>query len=108
MRRWRGRNRRPTSASQQSSTNSDSGLLSALSTVDIGFGKRYRYTEHLIKDGDPLYVLGHFEPDATGQRTLSIEKIAGNILRTWKEISQNCWLNMIRTVMVSQVSPSGK
>ena len=84
MRRWRGRRRRPASAPQQSSANSDNGLLAVFSSVDIGFGKRYRYTEHLIKNGDPLYVLGHFESDATGQRTLSIGKITGNILRTWK------------------------
>jgi E3 ubiquitin ligase len=83
-RQWRGRRRRPASAPQQLSGSSNNALLAALSTVDIGFSKRYRYTEHLIKDGDPLYVLGHFESDATGQRTLSIEKIAGNILRSWK------------------------
>ena len=50
-----------------------------------GFGRRYRFTEHLIIDGDPLYTLGHFETDATGRRTLSIGKIMGDILIHWKQ-----------------------
>lgn len=50
-----------------------------------GFGRRYRFTEDLIIEGDPLYVLGHFETDATGQRTLSADRLTGNILRHWKQ-----------------------
>ncbi|MBV1932216.1 MAG: E3 ubiquitin ligase family protein [Porticoccaceae bacterium] len=87
-RRWRGRHRRPLSAPQDklsgTSKTTSRNLLNILST-DMSFGGRYRYTEHLIKDSDPLYVLGHFESDASGQRTLSVEKIAGNILRSWKQ-----------------------
>lgn len=86
-RQWRGGHRRPLSAPEDklSAANKTTSrkVLNILST-DIGFGGRYRYTEHLIKDSDPLYVLGHFESDASGQRTLSVEKIAGNILRSWK------------------------
>ncbi len=84
-RQWRGSQRRPSSAHKQPSSNSKESLLGILVTTDIGFGRRYRYTEHLIRDGDPLYVLGHFESDATGQRTMSVEKITGNILRSWKQ-----------------------
>jgi len=50
-----------------------------------GFGKRYRYTEYLLKDGDPLYVLGHFGTDTGGIRTLTPEQLAGDILRHWKQ-----------------------
>ena len=50
-----------------------------------GFGRRYRFTEQLIIDGDPLYVLGHFETDATGHRTLALSKIRGDILTHWKQ-----------------------
>lgn len=87
-RQWRGWRRRPLSAHPgilpANNDTTGRGLLNALST-DIGFGGRYRYTEYLIKDTDPLYVLGHFQSDASGQRTLSVEKIAGNILRSWKQ-----------------------
>ncbi len=87
-RQWRGWHRRPLSVAQADISappkNLTSNILNILST-DISFGARYRYTEHLLKDADPLYVLGHFESDASGQRTLSVEKIAGNILRSWKQ-----------------------
>ena len=35
-------------------------------------------------EGDPLYTLGHFTTDSTGQRTLSADQLAGDILRNWK------------------------
>ena len=49
-----------------------------------GFGRRYRYTEYLLKDGDPLYVLGHFSTDNHGVETLTPAQLAGDILRHWK------------------------
>jgi hypothetical protein len=76
---WRGRDRYLVNAPTNSSSLSASQLA-----LNIGFGKRYRYTEHLIKDGDPLYILGNFETDSSGQRSMSVEKITGNILRSWK------------------------
>ena len=71
---WYGNSRRPVSSPLKGS-----GLLSR----SIGMG-RYRYTEHQIRDGDPLYVLGHFESDSAGRQSLHVEKLAGDILRTWK------------------------
>lgn len=81
---WYGNTRRPiTSISHTKPTNSN-GFLSA-ATRKISFGQRYRYTEHFIVDGDPLYTLGHFQTDATGQRSMSPEQLSGDILRTWKQ-----------------------
>ena len=52
--------------------------------TSIGFSGRYRYTEYLILEGDPIYALGDFISDSTGQRSLTPEQIQGDILRTWK------------------------
>ena len=82
--RWYGRSLNPNSNPNpfNSPLGSKADLISrALS----GFGRRYRFTEHLILDGDPLYVLGHFETDATGHRTLSVDKVMGDILSHWKQ-----------------------
>ena len=79
--RWQGRHRRPSSAPKKEQKRS----LATLLNMDISIGKRYRYTERLLKEGDPLYVLGHFESDSSGQRTITVEKLAGNILRSWKQ-----------------------
>ncbi len=72
--RWYGFSRRPSSGPDKAS-----GVLSR--TLSIG---RYRYTEWLIREGDPLYVLGHFETDSAGVQSLQPEKLAGDILRSWK------------------------
>ncbi len=79
--KWQGRLRHPLSGSNKKSTSTLSRVLNA----SISVGKRYRYTERLIKEHDPLYILGHFSTDSSGQRSLSIEKMTGNILRSWKE-----------------------
>ncbi len=79
-RRWRGRQRHPLGGSGSQTTNT----LGRLLNTSLGIGKRYRYTERLIKEHDPLYILGHFGTDSTGQRSLSIEKMRCNILRSWK------------------------
>lgn len=47
-------------------------------------GQRYRYTEWRIETGDPLYLLGHFETDAAGRRSLTVEQMSADILRSWK------------------------
>ncbi|WP_461483634.1 GIDE domain-containing protein [Porticoccus sp.] len=52
--------------------------------TSIGFSGRYRYTEYLILEGDPIYALGDFVSDRAGQRSLTPEQIQGDILRTWK------------------------
>lgn len=72
VKRWSGHERHPRSSA------GSSGLLRGL------FGERYRYTEELIVDGDPLYVLGQFETDDGGQ--LAAPKLLqAEILRQWKQ-----------------------
>ena len=80
-RQWRGRQRHPLGKTSKKATNT----LVRLLTTDLSFGARYRYTERLIKEHDPLYILGHFSTDSQGKRRLSIEKMTGNILRSWKQ-----------------------
>ena len=79
--KWQGRLRHPLGGSGKKSTST----LGRLLNTNIGFGKRYRYTERLIKEHDPLYILGHFSTDSAGKRSLSVEKMTGNILRSWKQ-----------------------
>ncbi len=50
----------------------------------VSFGNRYRYTEYQIRDGDPLYTLGHFATDSRGQRSVTARELSGDILREWK------------------------
>ncbi|MCK9563543.1 MAG: E3 ubiquitin ligase family protein [Bacteroidales bacterium] len=78
-RRWQGRERRPGAA-----TPAAGGLVSTLGRL-AALGGRYRYTEYLIRDGDPLYALGHFETDATGARLLTVDQAAGQLIRHWKQ-----------------------
>ena len=80
--RWYGRSLNP---NQKSFNNPPGSKVDLISRALSGFGRRYRFTEHLILDGDPLYVLGHFETDTTGHRTLSVDKVMGNILSHWKQ-----------------------
>ncbi len=80
-RQWRGRQRHPLGGSGTKA----SSTLGRLLTTNIGFGARYRYTERMIKEHDPLYILGHFTTDSAGKRSLSVEKMTGNILRSWKQ-----------------------
>jgi hypothetical protein len=54
----------------------------------LGSG-RYRYTQFLIRDGDPLYLLGHFVSDASGNRTLTVDQVAANLVREWKQDFDN-------------------
>lgn len=79
---WQGRQRHPLGSAFEKQSAS---TLGRLLTAGIGLGKKYRYTERLIKENDPLYILGHFTSDSSGQRTLSVEKMAGDILRSWKQ-----------------------
>ena len=80
--RWYGSSRK----ANQTLLNKALGTGRYLKGLNLGgFGRRYRFTEQLIIDGDPLYVLGHFETDATGQRTLSVDKVMGDILSHWKQ-----------------------
>ncbi len=76
---WYGSTARPSSAMPSSSGGFSIGGLG------LTLGRRYRYTEYLIRDGDPLYVLGYFRTDAGGQRTMTVDRLAGQIIRQWKQ-----------------------
>ncbi|MFA5630085.1 MAG: GIDE domain-containing protein [Porticoccaceae bacterium] len=73
---WYGSSRLPAGATPSPRTS----LIHRLGAMS----GRYRYTEHLIRDGDPIYLLGHFESDASGRRVLTLDQIAGQLIRTWK------------------------
>jgi hypothetical protein len=77
---WYGNTRRPIGIPKPAQLNRKFFSLNGA----ISFGNRYRYTEYLIMEGDPLYALGHFTTDSTGQRTLSTDQLTGDILRDWK------------------------
>ena len=86
---WHGNTRRPIGEPKNIKQTRNSGFLSlnttSVSFGGIGFGRRYRYTEYLILEGDPLYTLGHFETDSSGKRTLTPKQLTGNILNEWKQ-----------------------
>ncbi len=88
-RTWHGNTRRPIMDPSTLKQKTKGGFLSLLTTnISIGgisLGRRYRYTEHLIMEGDPLYTLGRFETNSSGQRTLSPMQLSGDILSDWKQ-----------------------
>lgn len=45
---------------------------------------RYRYTESVILDGDPLYAIGRFRTLGADHHAGSIHEMTGAILREWK------------------------
>ena len=45
----------------------------------------YRYTEAVIKDGDPLYVIGQFRTLGAGDGTSTLHELTGAVLREWKQ-----------------------
>ncbi|TNE75926.1 MAG: hypothetical protein EP334_09425 [Gammaproteobacteria bacterium] len=77
---WYGSTRRPVGTPKPGSFYSGFFNLKA----NLSFGRRYRYTEYLVMEGDPIYALGEFISDSTGQRTLSPQQLSGDILRAWK------------------------
>lgn len=82
---WYGSHQQPLTTPKREQRRSSSISLGINIARGIGIGRRYRYTEYHIKEGDPLYILGHFESDTSGQRTISVDTLAGNILRSWKQ-----------------------
>lgn len=54
-----------------------------LSTV-MG-GERYRYTERLIFEHEPIYALGHFSTVGGGRDQLNLAATARDLLRIWKQ-----------------------
>lgn len=76
---WYGSSRLPAT----SILNVKPGFLNRLQPL-WGSG-RYRYTEFTIKEGDPLYLLGHFVSDSDGRKILSIDQITAQLIRHWKQ-----------------------
>ena len=77
---WYGSTQRPIGTPMPSALNNRFFNLG----TSIGFTGRYRYTEYLILAGDPIYALGEFVSDSTGQRSLTPQQLQGDILRNWK------------------------
>lgn len=65
--RWRGPHRSP--------RNRERGWLFS--------SDRFRFTEERIEDGDPIYLLGHFETPRRGPEEL--ERLRRALLRVWKQ-----------------------
>lgn len=80
-RTWYGHTRRPVGNNPTSDKPGKHPLMMRVGS----FGRRYRYTEHLIKEGDPLYALGHFSSHSNPLQHLSLEELTGDILRSWKQ-----------------------
>ena len=51
------------------------------------FGKRYRYTEDVIEDGDPLYILGEFRSRGGAGASFDRNAEIRELLREWKQNS---------------------
>lgn len=49
-----------------------------------GLGKSWRFTEHLIRPGDPLYVIGQFTTHASHTAPLKLDEDVAARLRDWK------------------------
>lgn len=78
--RWYGSTRRPLRMPTPGELNSSFFSIRG----SLSLGQRYRYSEYLILEGDPIYALGEFISDSTGRRTLSPQQLSGDILRSWK------------------------
>jgi len=48
------------------------------------FGRRYRYTERLMRSGEPIYALGHFETWSNVTGSKEREERRAKILAEWK------------------------
>ncbi len=55
------------------------GLLDSL-----GGGGQYRYTESLVRDGDPLYAIGRFRSLGGADQSSTLRDLTGAVLREWK------------------------
>lgn len=68
---WRGSTPMPT---QSTSTH----FASYLTDSD------YRYTETLIREFEPVYLLGYFSSEGAGRHLPPLQQIKGDIIRQWK------------------------
>lgn len=71
-RRWEGNHRWPLESPRSGN------LLGSL------FGRRYRYTEERLYEGEQLYALGWFESRGGGREAGDPRRLAGQIIRHWK------------------------
>jgi len=55
-----------------------------LDGLSAGVGP-YRYTEAVIMDGDPLYVIGQFRTLGAGDQGSTLRELTGAVLREWKQ-----------------------
>jgi hypothetical protein len=50
----------------------------------LGAGGEYRYTESLVRDGDPLYAIGRFCTLGAADQGSTLREMTGAVLREWK------------------------
>lgn len=55
----------------------------SLGSLSVSTG-RYRYTEQLIMEHEPVYALGQFQTLGGGRNTEALSQIQANIIRDWK------------------------
>lgn len=55
----------------------------SLGSLSLSAG-RYRYTEHLIMEHEPVYALGQFQTVGGGRNTATINSLQAGIIRDWK------------------------
>ncbi len=72
VRRWEGHRRWPAGHSVRT------GLLAGL------MGKRYRYTEEWLEEGQLLYALGWFQSQGGGREATDQQSVARQIIGQWK------------------------
>ncbi|HKJ03519.1 MAG TPA: GIDE domain-containing protein [Longimicrobiales bacterium] len=51
----------------------------------FGMGRRYRYTERIMRSGEPIYALGHFETWSSVEGPKERAERRARILAEWKE-----------------------
>lgn len=76
---WQGSGRFPGAAAELGSD-----AISAVMTTVLG-GERYRYTERLIFEHEPIYALGQFSTVGGGRDQLNLAHTARELLREWKQ-----------------------
>ena len=84
---WYGSSREPSpwQTSRQPRGESSVGSLSKWLTAEVGFGRRYRYSEAYIHIGDDLYATGLFKSLDDLDRNETRREITRELLRSWKE-----------------------
>jgi hypothetical protein len=84
---WYGHSRRPLGAPSGLGVDLGGGSgvhIKVGSGIGVGIGGRYRYTERIMRPGEPIYALGHFETwsNAAGKEERAEQR--SQILAEWK------------------------